>query len=55
MNFVPLSDRVRMLPLQTPKVRMNILQVYGSTSENEDSEIEEFYEEVPIVRYLQVF
>ena len=46
INFVPLSERVMMLQLQTTKVRMNILQVYAPTSASEDREIEEFYEQI---------
>lgn len=39
INFVPLSGRVMMLQLQTPKVRVNILKVYAPTSQSEVSEI----------------
>lgn len=43
INFVRLSDRVMMLQSQTPKVRINILQVYAPTSESKISKIEEFF------------
>lgn len=46
LDYVPLSDRVMLLKLQTSHRIMNILQVYAPTNDKSDTEIEEFYNKV---------
>lgn len=43
-NFVPISDRVMLLQLQTNSRKLNIIQIYAPTADKPDEEIEMFYE-----------
>ncbi|XP_030746013.1 craniofacial development protein 2-like [Sitophilus oryzae] len=45
-GFVPLSERVMMIQLETSKIRTNIIQVYAPTAQSEDREIDEFYGQI---------
>lgn len=42
-GFVPFSERIVMIQLETSRIRTNIIQVYAPTAQSEDIEIEEFY------------
>lgn len=46
MEFVPISDQVMLLKLQTSHRTLNIIQTYAPTNDKADTEIEEFYSRV---------
>ena len=48
-NFLPYSDRIALLQLQTRPIKVNIIQAYAPTSDKSDEEIEEFYEHLKTV------
>lgn len=43
-NFVPISDRIILLQLQSKSRKLNIIQIYAPTADKPDEEIELFYE-----------
>lgn len=45
-NFVPISDRVMLLQMDTKPIGLNLIQVYAPTVESPDDEVEEFYQQV---------
>ena len=46
INFVPVSDRVIFLQLQTKTGKLNIIQGYAPTADKSDEEVEQFYEQI---------
>lgn len=52
INFVPYSDRIMMIQLQTKIGRMNLIQVYAPTADKNDDEIEIFYEQLQYILKL---
>lgn len=45
-NYVPISERILLIQMNTTPIKLNILQVYAPTAEKEEEEVEEFYEEI---------
>lgn len=45
-NFLPLSDRVMLLQLETKPINVNIIQVYAPTTDYDDNEVELFYQQI---------
>lgn len=46
INFIPVSDRVALLQINTKPVQMNLIQVYAPQSEYDDQTVETFYQSV---------
>lgn len=46
VNFVPFSERVMLLQIETKYRKMNIVQVYAPTADKDDEEVEQFYEQI---------
>lgn len=44
MHFVPYSDVIILIQLQTNIGKMNLIQVYAPTASKSDEDIEKFYE-----------
>lgn len=44
--FMPISDRVMTIQLQTNQAKINIIQVYAPTADKSEDEVEQFYNEV---------
>ncbi|KAI5718027.1 hypothetical protein M8J77_015079 [Diaphorina citri] len=49
-NFVPFSDRIILIQIETKPVMTNIIQLYAPTCNAEEDEIESFYENLRNVR-----
>lgn len=45
-GFIPISDRVVMIQLQTNQTRTNIIQVYAPTTDKSEEELELFYNDI---------
>ena len=46
VNFIPHSNRIILLQLNQNKPKINIIQVYASTADKPESDIETFYEDL---------
>ena len=46
VNFVPLSERIVMIQMNTTPVKLNIIQVYAPTADKPEEIIEDFYNDV---------
>lgn len=42
-NFVPISERIMLLQINTSPIKMNIIQVYAPTNDARDDEVEKTY------------
>lgn len=51
-NVVYFSDRIILIQLQTTTTNFNVLQVYASTSEYDDEQVESFYNDLEQVLAL---
>lgn len=42
-NFVPISERIMLIQVETTPVKWNIIQVYAPTTEGDITKVEELY------------
>lgn len=46
LGFIPISDRVAILKINTSPCKLNIVQVYAPTSESDEEDVEHFYSDI---------
>lgn len=49
INFTPVSERIIVIQLNGNPVNINIVQVYAPTTDAEDAEIDQFYNEISVL------
>uniref|UniRef100_A0AAR5NZ92 Endonuclease/exonuclease/phosphatase domain-containing protein n=1 Tax=Dendroctonus ponderosae TaxID=77166 RepID=A0AAR5NZ92_DENPD len=45
-NFIPISERIMLLQIQTTPANINVIQVYAPTCQSDEDEIKEFYSQI---------